>query len=111
MMVLGNILLALGISVFLLDHNVLLGGISGFSSVLNQILPLSLNIYVYRITILLFLFGYFCFGKKFAMKTLISSILFPFLFSLFNNTAILHPMVEDIFFASLILPATKVVGF
>ena len=102
MMVLGNILLALGISVFLLDHNVLLGGISGFSSVLNQILPLSLNIYVYGITILLFLFGYFCFGKKFAMKTLISSILFPFLFSLFNNTAILHPMVEDIFFASVI---------
>lgn len=102
MMILGNILLALGLSVFLLDHNVLLGGISGFSSVLNQILPLSLNLYVYGITILLFLFGYFCFGKEFAMKTLVSSILFPFLFSFFNNTDFLHPMVEDIFFATVI---------
>ncbi len=102
MMILGNILLALGISVFLLDHHVLLGGISGFSSVLNEIVPISLNFYVYGITIVLFLFGTFCFGKDFAMKTLLSSILFPFLFSIFNTLSFFHPMVEDIFFASVI---------
>ncbi len=102
MIILGNFLLALGIRVFLLDHHVLLGGISGLSSIFNQILPISLNFYVYGITLLLFIFGYFCFGKEFAMKTLISSIIFPTLFSLFDSLSFLYPMVEDIFFASVI---------
>lgn len=100
--ILGNILLAFGLSAFLLDHNVLLGGVSGLSTVFHAVLPsLSTDTYVYLLTIGLFVLGFLCFGKDFATKTLISSLLFPVLFSFFNRTFFFHPMVEDIFFASV----------
>lgn len=100
--IIGNILTAFGLSVFLLDHHVLLGGVSGVCTVLQNLFPISLNVYVYGLTIVLFITGYVCFGKDFAFKTLVSSIVFPIAFSFFNDCSALHPMVDDIFFASIV---------
>ena len=102
LIVVGNFLLAFSISVFLKDHNVLFGGVSGVSSVLTYLYPISINIYVYFLNFLLFILGYIWFGKEFSMKTILSSILFPTFFSLFNNLSCLHPMIEDTFFSVVV---------
>ena len=65
------------------------GGMSGIAIILVELLPFSLSVDVY-ITILtwaLFLLGLLVLGRDFALKTLVSTIVYPLFFSLFMRLA------------------------
>lgn len=78
LVVLGTFVLAFGTGVFLINFNLITGGMSGIAIVLHALIPsISIEIYVYVITWLLFFIGLFVLGKEFALKTLISAIVYP----------------------------------
>ena len=86
LVVAGTIVLAFGTAVFILPFDLVAGGMSGLSIVIDALIPIEFLTVDMIITILtwgLFLLGFLVFGKGFAAKTLISAIVYPMGISLF----------------------------
>ena len=86
----GTLVLAFGTAVFILPFDLVTGGVSGIAIVLDKVISLefvTIDRLVTVITWLLFLIGWLVLGKNFAMKTLISSIIYPLGVSLFMRLA------------------------
>ncbi len=99
LIILGTLILAFGISIFILPFNLVTGGISGIAIVIDLLVPIeaiTVDMIVTVLTWLLFFVGLFFLGKDFAMKTLISTIIYPPAVSFFLKLA--SPDVLDGFF-------------
>lgn len=86
LVILGTLVLAFGTSVFILPFDLVTGGVSGIAIVLNKIISvefLTVDIIVTIVTWVLFFIGLIVLGKSFAMKTLISTIIYPLGVSVF----------------------------
>ena len=88
LVILGTAILAFGTGIFLIPFDLVTGGISGIAIILDKLLPInnflipSIDIYVTILTWGLFILGLFILGKNFAIKTLISTIVYPPMLSL-----------------------------
>ena len=91
--VFGTIVLAFGSAIFLVPFDLVIGGTSGiaviiksffFDSLTEDQIAIYLDITVAIITWSLFLLGVVFLGKDFAMKTLVSTIVYPIAFPLFT---------------------------
>lgn len=78
----GNIALSIGVAWFILPNNVLTGGLAGVAIALQKLIPLLPELMINIGTVGLFLVGVVILGKKFAMKTIVSTICYPMLLSL-----------------------------
>ena len=83
----GNITLAIGVAFFILPNNVLTGGLAGVAIALEPLIHITPEIIINVLTVVLFIFGALILGKKFAMKTILSTILYPTFLSLFSYLA------------------------
>lgn len=83
--ILGNLSLALGTSLFILPHGIINGGTSGLSLVINGFFGFDPNITITILVWVLFAIGVFTLGKKFAVRTLLSTILYPVFINIFSN--------------------------
>lgn len=86
----GTLILAFGTSVFILPFDLVTGGVSGIAIIVNKIIPykfITVDIIVTALTWILFFIGLIILGKDFAMKTLISTIIYPIGVSLFLRLA------------------------
>ena len=86
LVVLGTLILAFATGVFILPMAIVCGGISGFAIIIDALVPLeyvSLDVVVFFLTWSLFLLGLFMLGKGFAIKTFISTLIYPSAVSLF----------------------------
>ena len=85
----GTVVLAFGTAVFIIPFELVAGGISGFSIVINKASggALSVNLLITFFTWALFVLGIFTLGKDFAVKTLLSSVIYPIGISLFGRLA------------------------
>ena len=86
--IVGTLILAFGTSLFMLPYDLVTGGVSGYAIVLSQIIPpeiLSVELIITILTWAMFFLGLIVLGKSFAMKTLISTIVYPFGVALFSN--------------------------
>ncbi len=81
---LGNFLLALSVSVFILPFDILSGGVAGIAIALKPIFHLPEVAVINGLVFGMFLIGSFFLGKKFAVKTVISSVIYPVFISLFS---------------------------
>jgi len=72
---LGSILYALATVVFIFPHNLLLGGTSGISVILNEYLPFSPGTILVIINFLLLISAFVVLGKEMAVKTFVGSTL------------------------------------
>lgn len=77
MVIAGNLLIAFGVSVFILPYNILSGGLAGIGIALYPFTNIEPTVFVNFFTIALFILGAVLLGKEFALKTLISSIVYP----------------------------------
>ncbi|MBQ9166300.1 MAG: YitT family protein [Oscillospiraceae bacterium] len=84
LVVIGTAILAFGTGIFLVPFDLVTGGISGISIVLEKVLPFPIGIdfYIAVITWLLFFLGLITLGRSFALKTLVSTIVYPPVLSL-----------------------------
>lgn len=82
MIILGNVLLAIAVCCFVLPNEILTGGVAGMAVALKPLIPISSVLMINILTIGLFVVGAFTLGKDFAMKTILSSLLYPTLVSI-----------------------------
>jgi uncharacterized membrane-anchored protein YitT (DUF2179 family) len=69
----------------MLPYDLVTGGVSGYAIVLSQIIPteiLSVELIITILTWAMFFLGLVVLGKSFAMKTLVSALVYPVAFSL-----------------------------
>ena len=88
LVVVGTVILALGTSVFLLPFDLVTGGVSGYSIVIKTLLPfdfITKEMIIAVLTWAFFFLGLIILGKGFAMKSLISTIVYPIATALFSN--------------------------
>ncbi len=88
LVLIGTIILAFGTALFILPFDLVVGGISGLAIIVHKLLPAGLVSIDLLITIFiwtLFVIGWIFLGKSFAIKTLISTIVYPSGISLFNQ--------------------------
>ncbi len=82
----GTAILAFGTAVFIIPFDIVAGGMSSIAIILSKILTfLSVEQLITIITWLLFFMGLIVLGKDFAIKTLISAIVYPVAISLFGK--------------------------
>lgn len=98
LVILGAAVLGVGTGIFIVPFNLVTGGVSGLAIVIQKLIPadISVDAYVAIITWALFFIGLFALGKSFALKTLISSIIYPIVLSL--SSMLVSPDVMGGFF-------------
>ena len=88
LIIVGTLIIALGTSLFMLPYDLVTGGLSGYAIVLSRLIPpeiLSVQMIITILTWVLFFLGLIILGKSFAMKTLVSTIVYPIGVTLFSN--------------------------
>jgi uncharacterized membrane-anchored protein YitT (DUF2179 family) len=97
-LVFGNALYAFSVAAFIMPTGIVVGGVTGFSIFLEKFIPASWPIEVAYIVFVinagLFILGAIVLGKRFAITTAASTVLYPFFLGLF----------EKIFAKSAIIP-------
>lgn len=92
--ILGNIILAIGVGVFVLPQSILSGGLAGIAVALEPILHIAPDHFISIFTVILFLCGALFLGKRFLVNTAMSSILYP-TFLTFISTQVDHIYITD----------------
>lgn len=90
LVLLGAIIISFGTAVFLIPFDLVAGGMSGIAIVLDKIIPidwLSVDVLITIETWSLFTLGAVVLGRKFAAKTLLSTIVYPPFVNLFMKLA------------------------
>lgn len=73
----GNIILALGIMVFVEPMGFMTGGATGLGLLLNNMFNIPLSTGVGVLNVIMFIIGFIFLGKRFSATTLISTIVYP----------------------------------
>ena len=92
LIIVGTLVLAFGCAIFVVPFNLVTGGVTGLSIVIENIfieigLKIEIDIIIGVLTWLMFFLGLICLGKDFALKTLVSAIVYPPAISLFMRLA------------------------
>ncbi|MBQ2961189.1 MAG: YitT family protein [Oscillospiraceae bacterium] len=77
LVLLGNLLYALSVKLFLLPAGLITGGTNGMALALQHYWDVPISLFVLVFNIVMLLVGWFVLGKKFAMTTVISSFAYP----------------------------------
>ena len=99
--VLGNVLLAFSVCAFVVPHNLMLGGGTGIALTIQQFIPVRLSVISAVINMILFILGYIFLGRKFAMTSLLSTILYPILMAVFETLPLSTIFSGDILVCSM----------
>ena len=85
MVLLGNVLYAFTVKLFLLPANLISCGTNGIALVVNHLTGVPLTGFIFVFNMIMLAIGWFLLGKKFAMTTVLSSLLYPILLELLNR--------------------------
>lgn len=101
MIVLGNIILAFGVSTFMIPHNIIIGGSTGIASCMYHYFDIPLSYTILFINVVMFIAGFLFLGKKFALSTIISTFVYPIVLEVFQSQESLQYFCDDIVLASV----------
>lgn len=96
LIILGNILYSFGIMVFIKPHGLITGGITGLSLFFNYEFGWDLAVVVGIFNVIFFIVGFIFMGKKFALTTLASSIIYPICIAVFELLNLSYFHLEDL---------------
>lgn len=97
LIIIGTTVLAFGMAVFIIPFDLVSGGMTGIAIIINKLIPtISIELTVTILTWVLFFMGIIILGRHFALKTLISTIIYPVVLSIFLK--LLSPDILDGFF-------------
>lgn len=82
---LGNLLVALAVTCFIVPHGLVLGGSTGIALIATHLTPLPLSLVVLVINVTLFLLGAAFLGRSFAASTIFSTIAYPLAMSVLET--------------------------
>lgn len=101
MIIVGNFILALGICAFITPVGLITGGASGIGIAIKSLTGINISNTVFAINIVMFIIGYYIFGKKFAAGTLLSTFLFPMFLALLEKISALSNITDDVLLSTL----------
>jgi len=99
--ILANLLLAIAASAFIIPFNFISSGATGLSLILQHFTALPLELGIYSINSIMFVIGAFVLGKKFAISTITSTILYPLFFSILSRFDVLQNITDDYLLAAI----------
>ena len=100
---LGNAMLAFAVCAFVVPYGIMLGGSSGIALTVQYFLPnLPLSVITAIGNILLFFLGWIFLGKKFALTTLLSTVIYPLELAVFELLPVADLFKEDILVCGVI---------
>jgi uncharacterized membrane-anchored protein YitT (DUF2179 family) len=112
LILLGTAVICFAVSFFILPHQLVVGGISGFALCLAKFLPLSVDELIFLLSWGLFFFGWIALGGRFAAKTLLSALLYPTGIALFSALPIPQtPVLLAALFGGLLIGTGCAVTF
>lgn len=85
LVILGNILYACTVKFFLIPADLISSGTTGISLVVNHFTGLDMSVFILCFNIFMLIIALIVLGKKFALTTIMSSVLYPLFLSLLNN--------------------------
>lgn len=85
MILAGNTLYALTVTLFLLPSNLMSSGTTGIALVVNHLTGLQISTFVLFFNIFMLIMGLLFIGKKFVMTTIVSSLYYPMILKVFEN--------------------------
>lgn len=86
--ILGSILMAIGLEIFLVPNQIIDGGIVGISIILSHLTGMKLGIFLFVLNLPFLILGYKQIGKTFALSTLLGVTVMSIV------TSFLHPVPE-----------------
>ncbi|MEH6992680.1 YitT family protein [Neobacillus drentensis] len=96
--IIGSAIIALAFNVFLLPNQIASGGVSGISTILLSVLGWEPAYVQWAFNIPLFIAGVILLGKQFGVKTLVGTLLLPFVVFLTKN---IEPWTNDALLSAL----------
>ena len=85
MVLLGNTLQALSIRLFIIPANLMSCGTTGIGLVMNHVFGIPLSAFILIFNVLMLAVGWAFIGRKFAMTTILSSLVYPVALEVFNR--------------------------
>lgn len=98
---LGNLLYAVGVAFFILPSGLIIGGTTGIALVLNEVLGIPISAFVGAFNILMFFLGLAALGKTFAATTIVSSLSYPFFLGCLQRLIGDFVLTEDLLLCAL----------
>lgn len=91
----GNAVLAFGLAAFSIPNHFLIGGATGIARSAEYFLHMDVSLTVALINVVMFIMGYVFLGKKFALTTIVSTLVFPVLLNFFMKVGSLQQLTND----------------
>ncbi len=98
---LGNVFLALGVGLFIIPNNILSGGVAGIAVALSGVIAIDATLIINVLTVILFFIGFLMLGKGFAIKTLLSTIMYPVFLSIVTHFSDMYVITNQEILASV----------
>lgn len=96
LVLLGNLLYAFGIAMFILPGGLITGGTTGIALFVNRMSGFPVSAFVLIFNAVMFAVGFFVFGWKFAANTLISTVSYPVALELIMRIANGYTLTNDL---------------
>ena len=84
--VIGNIIYALVVKLFILPTNLMSSGTTGIALLANHFLGIPVSFLILIFNVCMLILGLIVLGKKFAMTTIVSTLMYPIALEFFNQT-------------------------
>lgn len=101
----GNVIYALTVKLFVLPANLISCGTTGIGMVINHFTGLPLTVFIFLFNVLMLGVGWLVLGRQFAMSTILSSVLYPLFLEILNrvlgDVVITENMLLTVIFAGL----------
>lgn len=81
----GNLLVAIAVVFFILPENILSGGVATVAILLHAVTGISNVVLIVALNLGLFVLGALCLGKKFAISSFLSTLLYPLFVALLST--------------------------
>ena len=82
----GNIIFALSIKLFILPANLISCGTTGIAMVVEHLTRIPMSTFILVFNLVMLTLGWFVLGKQFAMTTVFSSVFYPVMLEFLNRT-------------------------
>lgn len=80
----GNAMLAFAVCAIVVPHGIMMGGANGVALCLREFIPAPLSVLAACVNCALFLLGWACMGRQFALRSLLSTLVYPLMVALFE---------------------------
>lgn len=107
---LGSSLAACAFGIFVLPMGFAAGGVTGFAVLIQKMIPLPVSTIVLMVNLCLFAAGWVFVGRDFVLKTLMTSVIFPFVLEISGHVTLFSELYTDSLMCALLAGALLGLG-